>query len=355
MSPAYSLWMEMYRSAGEFYHCKGNACVIKGFVGTVVGLRSRPADPLLHDVELPLTGTYSAQGFPIEIATNSRDVLEAAAESWGMYQREFDREIVEVRIIVQPQGDLAPEPEFRAQRHYFSIVADRGNYAFYDSSAMFAWCLVSAKTAGDHAWFRYHFLETMVYMLLAQRYIVPVHAACVARDGSGVLLCGWSGAGKSTLAFACARAGWTFVGDDSTWLLPEEDRGAVGRPHVARLRGDASQLFPELEGYARSASPNGKLTIEVPLSAFPNIRTASRCRIGCVVMLNRDGGGGAMAEAIPASEIVERLIGDMPSYGGEVRALVEKTARKLLSVPAYRLTYGPLDEAVKALGELEHA
>jgi hypothetical protein len=310
---------------------------------------------LLHDVDLPLVETYSAHGFPVEIATNSRDVLEAATESWSMCQREFDREPVELRIVVQPQGDLAPEPECRSQRHYFSIVADRDNYAFYDSSAMFACCFVSAKTAADHTWFRYYFLETMVYMLLAQRYIVPVHAACVARDGSGVLLCGWSGAGKSTLAFACARAGWTFLGDDSTWLLPgTEDRTAVGRPHVARLRADAPRLYPELEGYIATASPNGKLTIEVPLSAFPDIRTASRCSIGCVVLLNRQTGGGARAEAIPPSEIVERLIGDMPSYGGTVRALVVKTARKLLSVPAYRLTYSSLDDAVTALGGLEH-
>jgi hypothetical protein len=317
-------------------------------------LRIKPADPLLHDVDLPLSGTYFAQGFPVEVSTNSRDVLEAAAESWGMYQREFDRKPVELRIIVQPQGGLAPEPAFRSQRHYFSIVADRDNYAFYDSREMFGCCFISEKTAGDHAWFRYYFLETMVYMLLAQRYVVPVHAACVAREGSGVLLCGWSGAGKSTLAFACARAGWTFVGDDSTWLLPGEGRTAVGRPHLARFREDAPRHFPELEGYIVRAHPNGKLTIEVPLSTFPNIRTASRCRVGCVALLNRQVGGYARAEAMPAAEIVERLIGDMPSYGDEVRARMEKTARNLLSVPAYRLTYGRLDEAVTALGGLEH-
>ncbi len=319
-------------------------------MATVEVLTNQPADPLLHDVDLPLSGTYYAQGFPVSISTNSRDVLEAAVESWGMYRREFDHEPVELRIVVQPQGDLAREPAFRAQRHYFSIVADRDNYAFYDSSRMFGYCFVSEKTARDHAWFRYYFLETMVYMLLAQRYIVPVHAACVAREGLGVLLCGSSGAGKSTLAFACARAAWTFVGDDSTWLMPGmEDRTAIGRPHMARFREDAARHFPELEGYIARPHPNGKLTIEVPLSAFPHIQTASRCQVGCVVLLNRQVGGGVRAEPIPPSEIVERLIGDMPSYGDEVRALVERTAGKLLEVPAYRLTYSNLDDAVSAL------
>src|SRR4029077_19439661 len=122
---------------------------------------------------------------------------------------------------VQPQGDLAPEPVFRGQGHNFSIVSDRDNFAFYDSGPMSGCCFVSEKTVQARSWFRYYFLETMVYMLLAQRYVVPVHAACVARDGSGVLLCGNSGAGKSTLSFACARAGWTFLTDESTWLLPD--------------------------------------------------------------------------------------------------------------------------------------
>jgi hypothetical protein len=325
-------------------------------VATVEVVRTTPADPLLHDIELPLTGTFFAQGFPVQIATNSHHVIEAAAESWGMYQREFDRAPVELRVIVQPDGGLAPEPEFRSQRHYFSIVADRDNYAFYDSAEMFGCCFVSEKTAGDHAWFRYYFLETIVYMLLAQRYIVPVHAACVAREGSGVLLCGWSGAGKSTLAYACARAGWTFLGDDSTWLLPDtEGPMAASRPHVARFRDDAPRLFPELEGFTAGPHPNGKLTIEVPLSALPHVQTASRCRVGCVVLLDRQGAGGARAEAIPPSEIVERLIGDMPSYGDEVRARMEKTAQKLLGVPAYRLTYSRLDDAVATVGRLRHA
>ena len=323
-------------------------------MGTVESLGKRPADPLLHDLELPLAGTFFAQGFPVKIATNSRDVLEAAGESWGMYPCEFPRPPVELRVIVQPEGNLAPEPAFRAQRHYFSIVADRDNYAFYDSSTMFGCCFVSARTAADHAWFRYYFLETIVYMLLAQRYIVPVHAACVARHGWGVLLCGWSGAGKSTLSFACARAGWTFVGDDSTWLLPgEEDRAAMGRPHLARFREDAARHFPELQGYVARARPNGKLTIEVQLREFPRIQTASRCQVGCVVLLDRQSEGVARLKRMASSEIVERLMRDMPSYEAEVRARAARTVSRLLDVPAYRLTYSGLDDAVAALSTLK--
>jgi hypothetical protein len=316
-------------------------------------LGTKRFDPLLRDIDLPLSATYHPLGFRLSIATNSRDVLEAAAESWGHYGPEFECQPLELRIMVQPEGDLAPEPSFRSQRHCFSIVSDRDNFASYDSQSMCGYCFVSARTAADHAWFRFYYLETMVYMLLAQRYVVPLHAACVARNGSGVLLCGVSGVGKSTLAYACARAGWTYVADDSIVLLPDaDDRTAIGKPHQARFRDDAPGLFPELAGYVPRLRPNGKLSIEVPMSAFPRIHTASRCRIGCVVFLDRRHGSPARAEAMPPSEVVETLVRDMPSYGDEVRAMVEKAVRRLQQVPAYRMRYEALDEAVELLSKL---
>src|SRR2546430_3834288 len=115
------------------------------------------------------------------------------------------------------------------------MVGDRDNHAAFDPQSLFGFCFISGKTAADHGWVRWHFLEGLVYMMLAQRHVVPVHAACVARHGCGVLLCGASGAGKSTLAYACARAGWTFIADDSVMLLPDStDRIAIGKPHHAR-------------------------------------------------------------------------------------------------------------------------
>ena len=325
------------------------------FAVIVEELETKHFDPLLRDVDLPLAASYYPVGFRLDIATNSRDVLEAAAESWGPYSPEFECQPLELRIVVQPEGDLAPEPSFRSQGHCFSIVSDRDNFASYDSKRMCGYCFVSARTAADHTWFRYFFLETMVYMLLAQRYVVPLHAGCVARHGSGVLLCGASGAGKSTLAYACARSGWTYVADDSTLLLPDaDDRMAIGRPHLVRLRDDASRLFPELAGYVPRLRPKGKVSIEVPLSAFPEIQTASRCRIGCVVFLERGRGSAARAEALPQGEVVETLVRNMPSYGDEVRAMVERAVRRLRQVPAYRMQYDALDDAVDLLSKLAH-
>ena len=64
-----------------------------------------------------------------------------------------------------------------------------------------------------------HPLLTISLMeLLERRGRYSLHAACLARDGHGVLLAGPTGAGKSTLAFALARAGMAFLSDDVVFL-----------------------------------------------------------------------------------------------------------------------------------------
>ena len=191
-------------------------------------------------------------------------------------------------------------------------------------------------------------------MLLTQRYVVSLHAACVARDDAGILLCGKSGAGKSTLSFACARAGFTYLADDCTWILPGE-RTAIGKPHQVRFRHDAARHFPEVEGYLASASarPSGKLSIELPTSLFPGMVTAGRTPVRCLVFPDREGGGPARIERMSSEDAVTLLLADLPSYGAEVNAMHETTVRSLAALPAWRLTYRALDDAIRLLSELE--
>ncbi len=321
-------------------------------MSTSGALDTKRGDPLLCNIDLPLAATYYPVGFRLNLATNSRDVLEAAEEAWGSFCPVFEGEPMELRIGVQKRGDLAPEPVYRTQGGLFSIVADRDNLATFDPRSLFGFCYVSAKTAADHAWFRWHFLEGIVYMMLAQRHVAPVHAAGVARNGSGVLLCGGSRAGKSTLAYACARAGWTYIGDDAIMLLPDsEDRIGIGKPHQVRFCDDAQELFPELRGYTTRARPNGKLAMEVPTADFPQIRTAPRCTIDTVVFLERRP-GTAHAEPISRAEVLDGLLQDGPSYGDEVFARHEKAVRGIAGMPAYRMRYDRLDEAVNLLAKL---
>ncbi len=316
-------------------------------------LALKPFDPLLHSVELPLLATCFPIGFPALIRTNSRQVLAAVAESWGLYTAaEFDTPPLDLRIVVQPEGEPTGVPAFRSQGPHLAIVADRHNFGVLDAHSLSGFCFVSQATVDDRGAFRYHFLEAAVYYLLSQRYLVPMHAACVALNGIGVLLCGPSGAGKSTLSFACARAGWTYVTDDCTWLLPDRDQPvAIGKSHVVRFRDDAPRLFPEIADYAARLR-HSKLTVEVPTGDFPALATSRRCRVERLVLLDRRAGSRPGVRRVPSHEVLESLLADMPAYEDEVNAMNARTVAKLAEVPAYRMRYESLNDALQLLAEL---
>ena len=310
-------------------------------------------DPLGCDVELALTGMFYPVGFPLRITTNSADVMQAAAESWAPFARQFDPRPMRFRVVVEAAGEVACEPTFRKQGQLLSFVSDARNFASGDCRTLSATIHLSQKTAEDHAVMRWFYLEAMAYMLLTQRYVVSLHAGCVARGGAGILICGKSAAGKSTLSFACARAGFTYLADDCTWLLAgRSDCIAIGKPHQVRFRDDVARHFPELEGYVASHRPSGKLSIEVPTSLFPAVQTAQRCEIGALVFVDREGVGAARLERVGFAAAAQMLLADLPSYGPMVNAVHEATVRRLAELPAWILHYRELGDAITLLREL---
>src|SRR5579862_5555071 len=203
-------------------------------------------------------------GFPMRISTNSAAVLAAVRTEYGAWMPLFDEAPLELQIeVAGPAGVMPPAAAFHAHRHLFAFVADARNFAICDRRTRSAGAWLTAEAAGDAAYLRYHFLDAIAYQLTAAVYMTPVHAACVAREGRGVLLCGDSGAGKSTLAYACARRGWTYVTDDASYLVRERaaHRLVVGNAHRIRLRPEAAQVFPELGGRQPAVRGNGKASI----------------------------------------------------------------------------------------------
>jgi hypothetical protein len=319
-------------------------------VSDVRASRTRRRDPLGVSLDLSLRGTFYPYGFPLDLETNSRDVLEAAEESWSGQAQAFDTAPMRMRVVVRREGDLSQPATHRKQGHLFCVVSDRDNFAQVDLQALFAAVHVSQQTASDHSWLRWFFVESLAYLMLCQRHIVMLHAAFVARDGAGVMLSGASGAGKSTLAYACARAGWTFLADDTTALLTDSSGLiALGRPRQARFRPDATQHFPEIEPWAARARPTGKIAIEAPTAAL-SIRTAERATVGAIAFLER--GGSPSARRISGDEAVDRLLADLPIYGEEVDDLHERTVSRLAIVPAHVLRYETIEQGVALLSGL---
>ena len=315
-------------------------------------------DPLLYRTELRLTGFCNPLGFPVTFLTNSSSVLDAVEESWRPFPKLFDETALEIRIAVADQGPLAPgaTPAVRGQEHLVTIVADGANFAVCDYKARSGFCWISRASVRDQRYFRWHFLEAMVYVLLTQLHLTPIHGAFVARNGHGLLLCGEAGAGKSTLSFACARAGWTFLSDDTSYMLRRADEAAVlGKPLQISLRENAQHLFPELEGRKTVVAANGKTALELSTTGMPNITVDFQHPANTIVFLRRDGTEPAQVSAVERETAIARLAKEIPLLGGDVYREQVASLEKLAAKPTFELRYGKLDSAVNALGRLTTA
>lgn len=311
----------------------------------------RPQDALLCDMELPLRGTFYPLGFAVEIITNDPDVLEAANESFGHRRLRRGSSTLQVRIGISGGGgaECPPEPTRREYNHLYSLVADTENQALLDLKTCSSFVWLNRSALKSRLYFRYNFLEKVVYLLLGASVVTDVHAACVSKNGTGILLYGDSGAGKSTLAYACARAGWTYTSDDTSYLINDSDLPRViGHSHRVRFRPAAKALFPELASREVTPRMEGKPSIEVPVSELPSMITASEARVHAMVCLNRHQSATGVLVQLPDGTASEWARNDLYS-AGEIRAKHEKILESLSGIPTFELHYCELNQAIHQL------
>jgi hypothetical protein len=312
-------------------------------------------DPVLARVKLPLRDTFYPLGFPLEIVTNSEDVLTAAAVSWHGFGKLFDTPPIRLRVVVREgrSPECPPAPICRAQQHLYSIIADAENFAVFDLLQGFSTIWLTEAAVERRNYLRYFFLEGAAMCLLAASHTTAVHAACIERSGSGILLCGDSGAGKSSLAYACARAGWTYITDDGCFMVNgRDDRLVVGNCNQARFRPSASELFSELKGRTTTQRmQSGKPSIEIKTTALRNIAVSPTSHVNHVVFLNRRS--GTRQELVPFPTEVARyfmlqvLVSPAPTLKIQT-AMIDS----LLSGGALELRYSDMNWAIDRLARL---
>ena len=71
---------------------------------TLTSMEKVIPDPVLSAFELPLRRIFYPYGFPLELETNSADVIAAAAEGWGAFEQAFDEPPVRFCLGVSEGG-----------------------------------------------------------------------------------------------------------------------------------------------------------------------------------------------------------------------------------------------------------
>ena len=303
--------------------------------------------------ELHLKATYYPFGFPAEVRTNSAEVLEVMSDLWGRFEKRYDTEpiISEVSVVDGASTECPPEPVYRLIRPLLLAVADGDNYSIVDLEKDRAQICIS-RTALSYRLYAGYFLLSSPVVLVATRRATPIHAACVALDGHGVLLCGDSGMGKSTLSYACARAGWTYISDDATFLLQDRtDRMVTGDCHRVRFRPTAAELFPEIRGLEITPRAAGKPSIELPTASLANITPSQTTLIDHIVFLNRFS--TSEPKLVPYRKDVAREFMRQVIFGVEATMAVQyDDIERLLEANVFELHYGELDWAIARLAQL---
>ncbi len=78
----------------------------------------------------------------------------------------------------------------------------------------------------------------------------------------------------------------------------------------------------------------------------------ARCRVRCLAFLNRSCEGAARLERMASEDAAASLLGEMPSYGAVVNAVHEKTIGDLARLPAWRVHFHELEDAIRLLMEI---
>lgn len=164
---------------------------------------------------------------------------------------------------------------------------------------------------------RYELIEFAVFLLAARcQDLVPLHAACIARDGRGVLVLGASGAGKSTLALHALLGGLAFVAEDAVFVDPASllATGVANYLHVhadavAAVVDPAARDWIARSPVIRRRSGACKLEADLRLAPQPAQLAPAPVRlVGAVVLSGRPAAdSAALLEPVPREQVAACL------------------------------------------------
>ena len=202
---------------------------------------------------------------------------------------------------------------------------------------------------------RYEYLEFAVFMLAARvQGLVPLHAACVGRNGEGVLLMGPSGAGKSTAALHCLLRGLEFVAEDAVFACPRRllATGVANYLHVCRsalpwLRH--TRIHTQVRTSPVISRRSGVRKFEVDLRRGPFQLAAAPLKVRALLFLSAESAGRhALLRRVPARQLRAALTLNQPYAAG--RPEWPAFLRQAGCLPAFTLRRGRHpDEAVDAI------
>jgi hypothetical protein len=278
----------------------------------------------LHDINravLPLRADLLVAGAHCALATNSEPLVNALS-GWICAGVPRSRRTFDLEVLVGPE--LPHTTEFKTQTHFrgvhhlvFATIGSHEVFAF-DLARRRVTGAVSALTAQDRNFWVSHWLPITIGIMGTTIGVIPLHCACLDRDGRGLLLAGVSGAGKSTLSVALARCGLSLISDDWTYITRERyaDSDSTGIGALNRLIAhglsapvkllpDAINHFPELANHTPKMWFNGELAFELSAGEVAHTPVKTISQPQWLFFLERTSATGCDFHRVTATEVRE--------------------------------------------------
>ena len=286
----------------------------------------------------------SFAGAVCELTTNSKmlgDLLSDLGDSSiEDYEPVFTMEIV----VEEDKGILLGSPHFRGMHHMMIASFGIANTFVFDLLRRHVGARVSNSLAVDRPFWTQKMLPIMAGVMGASIGVLPMHAACLALGGSGLLVAGRSGAGKSTLSAAMAQSGFEYISDDWTYLSQKRARlSAYGTSAPVKLLPDAHRHFKSLSTQSLGTSMNGELAYEVdPKTVFGAI-IASKCEPRWLVFLERFSGHGSEFARLHTQEArayLESTVERLPPQLADASTRRAQIIDAVSGLPCWSFRYG---------------
>jgi hypothetical protein len=301
---------------------------------------------LTYRCDLALAGTMC------HVSSNS-PIVGDSLQTWRVNAAQTDWSSLSLDVIVGSTEEAPAAPHFRGIQHLVFASFGAANVFVFDLLRRRITAAVSARTAGDTNFWDRILLPIAMGVMGPAVGVVPIHAASLAMDRSGLLIAGASGAGKSTLSVALAQAGFDFISDDWTYLaLQQNELIAHGMSVPAKLLPDAVHHFPVLARHSVGVSLNQELAYELPIREFG--ARSQRCATPrWFFFLERVPGSSCQIMSVSSAQARSYVEQSVERLTNELEQMIQTRAcviDQLTKLSCWKLIYsGPPSNAVHGL------
>ena len=292
---------------------------------------------LINRSTLPLHADLLIAGAHCALATNSEEILGSMSRwrcsSLPRSSRTFEMDII-LDSSLPCDRDVKTQTHFRGMHHLVFATIGTHEIFTFDLLRRRVAGSVSTASASDAIFWNSHWLPITVGVMGTTIGVVPLHSACLERDGKGLLLAGVSGAGKSTLSVALAQCGFSLISDDWTYISQEAgELIARGISAPVKLLPDAVQHFPELKDRTPITWFDGELAFELDPQEICHAPAKSDSRPRWLLFLERTTTPGCDFAPYSAADArlffessAERLPDELPEASATRSAVIRAVA-----------------------------